>query len=215
MKYNIHKSTLSDHKLGKFECGPHPNRAINNEEEEALVNYIVRMVDHGFPLTRTIIKCLALEIIKERSQHTLVNLEKGPSDNLWARFKAHHPKLTTRTLDSLDRARVLAATPEAIEKFFILYENIVQKYSLQDKPHLIWNCDETGFGDKPKSKEKVMCQRGKRRVPAADHDKGTHNCAPSGHCSGCKCPSFCHISSMPSQHGICLGWSPAKPLWML
>ena len=73
-------------------------------------------------------------------------------------------KLTTRTLDSLNRARVFAATPEVTEKFFSLYENILESHSLHDKPHLIWNCDETGFGDKPKSKSKVMCQKGRRHV---------------------------------------------------
>ncbi len=52
-------------------------------------------------------------------------------------FKARHTKLTPRTLDSLDRARVLVATPEAIEKFFSLYENILESHSLRDKPHLI------------------------------------------------------------------------------
>lgn len=37
-------------------------------------------------------------------------------------------------------------------------------YSLHDKPHLIWNCNETGFGDKPKSREKVMCLKAKRHI---------------------------------------------------
>ena len=59
-KYNIPRSTLAEHKLGRFQCGP------------------------------------AL-------------------------------KPTTRTPDSLDRARVLAATPEAIEKFFCLFGNILAK----------------------------------------------------------------------------------------
>ncbi|XP_067283522.1 uncharacterized protein [Pseudorasbora parva] len=163
-KFGIPKSTLSDHKLGKSECGPHPNRALTLEEEESLVNYIVWMADHGFPLTRTIVKCLALEIIKESSRKTLVNLETGLSDNWWVRFKARHPDLTTRTPDSLDRARVLAATPEGIDNFFKLLVNIINLHSLQDKPHQLWNCDETGFGDKPKSREKVICQKGKRHI---------------------------------------------------
>lgn len=58
--YGISKSTLADHKAGKHERGPNPNRAITLEEEEALVTHIVWMADHGFPLTRTVIKCLAL-----------------------------------------------------------------------------------------------------------------------------------------------------------
>ena len=162
-KFNIPRSTLADHKLGKFECGPHPNRAINQEEEEALVRYIIWMADHGFPLTRSIIKSLALEIIKDRGQKTLVNIQRGLSDNWWSRFKARHPELTTRIPDSLDRARVLVATPVAIDRF-LAYTRISLIHSLHEKTHLIWNCDETGFGDKPKSREKVMCPKGKRHI---------------------------------------------------
>ncbi|KAL7400072.1 hypothetical protein ABVT39_006063 [Epinephelus coioides] len=41
-----------------------------------------------------------------------------------------------------------------------------------------WNCDKTGFGDKPKSKEKVMCQQGKRHVyrQHVREDKTTERC---------------------------------------
>lgn len=115
-KYGIPKSTLADHKAGKQECGPHPNRAI----KEALVAYIVWMADHGFPLTRTIIKCLALEIIKNSTSNSnsLVNLDKGLSDNWWACFKGRNPELTNQTLDSLDQAKVHRATTGALESFF-------------------------------------------------------------------------------------------------
>jgi len=37
--------------------------------------------------------------------------------------------------------------------------------SWHDRPHLVFNCDETGFGDKQKSrKEKVYAQRGQKHV---------------------------------------------------
>ncbi len=38
------------------------------------------------------------------------------------------------------------------------------KHSLEDKPHLLYNCDETGFGDKPRSREKVLCQTGRKHI---------------------------------------------------
>lgn len=124
------------------------------------------MADHGFPVTGAVVKVLAIGIIKEsgRGDSTTVNLEKGPSDVCWSRFKARHPELTSRTADSLDRARVHGATPEAIEGFFKLYEALYICHSLEDKPHLVFNCDETGFGDKPRSREKVLCQIGRKHV---------------------------------------------------
>ena len=67
VRYGIPKSTLSDHKLAKFECGEkNPNKAITTKEEEALVSYIVWMADYSFPLTRSIMKCLALAIPKRK-----------------------------------------------------------------------------------------------------------------------------------------------------
>ncbi|KAJ8348791.1 hypothetical protein SKAU_G00273800 [Synaphobranchus kaupii] len=124
------------------------------------------MADHGFPITRSLVKVLAIGIIREsgRSNTTRVNLEKGPSDMWWSRFKARHPALTMRTADSLDRARVHGATPEAIEGFFSIYEALYIQHDLKNKPHLIFKCDETGFGDKPRSREKVLCQTGRRHI---------------------------------------------------
>ncbi|RXN19320.1 tigger transposable element-derived 1 [Labeo rohita] len=109
---------------------------------------------------------LATGIIKEggRTKPTTVNLEKGPSDVWWSRFKARHPELASQTADSLDRARVHGATPEAFEAFFKLYEALYMKHNLENKPHLIYNCDETVFGDKPRSREKVLCQTGRKHI---------------------------------------------------
>ncbi|XP_073766983.1 uncharacterized protein [Danio rerio] len=95
------------------------------------------MADHGFPVTRTLVKILATGIIKEscRTETTTVNLERGP---------------------------IHGATPKAIEGFFKLFEALYTEHKLEEKPHLIFNCDETGFGDKPRSREKVLCQTGRK-----------------------------------------------------
>ncbi|XDV31338.1 hypothetical protein PO909_034047 [Leuciscus waleckii] len=156
-KYGIPHTTLQDYKKKKYTLNPHPNSALTPAEEDALISFIFWMADHGFPVTRALVKVLASGIIKEsgRADSTTVNLEKGPSDVWWSRFKARHPELTSRTADSLDRARVHGATPEAIEGFFQLYEALYIRHSLEDKPHLVFNCDETGFGDKLRSREKT------------------------------------------------------------
>lgn len=89
-----------------------------------------------FSLTRTVIKCLTVEILIGYTSNntTLVNLEKGLSDNWWAHFKYRYPELTSHTPDSLDRAKT---TPEALETFFGSYENIIYTHNLQEKPRLI------------------------------------------------------------------------------
>ncbi|KAJ8369676.1 hypothetical protein SKAU_G00097040 [Synaphobranchus kaupii] len=165
-KYGIPHTTLADYRKNTYSHNPHPNSALTPAEEEALLSFIFWMADHGFPITRSLVKVLAIGIIREsgRSNTTRVNLEKGPSDMWWSRFKARHPALTMRTADSLDRARVHGATPEAIEGFFSNYEALYIQHDLKNKRHLIFNCDETGFGDKPRSREKVLCQTGRKHI---------------------------------------------------
>ncbi|KAL1277156.1 hypothetical protein QQF64_023829 [Cirrhinus molitorella] len=110
-KFGIPHTTLQDYKKNKYAHKPHPNSALMPAEEEALVSFIFWMADHGFPVTRSLVKVLATGIIKESGRHdsTTVNLEKGPSGMWWSRFKARHPELASRMADSLDRARVHGA----------------------------------------------------------------------------------------------------------
>lgn len=42
--------------------------------------------------------------------------------------------------------------------FFKMYVALYMKHCLEDKPHLIFNCDETGFGDTRQFREEVLCQ---------------------------------------------------------
>lgn len=122
------------------------------------------MADHAFPISRTVVKALAVAIIKESGRSTVVNLERGLSDNWWSRFRARHPELSARVPDPLNRARVQGATPAAIKGFFDVYEPIFVSHSLEHKPHLIFNCDETEFSDKLKSREKVLCQKDRKHI---------------------------------------------------
>uniref|UniRef100_A0A4W5MFY0 HTH CENPB-type domain-containing protein n=1 Tax=Hucho hucho TaxID=62062 RepID=A0A4W5MFY0_9TELE len=156
----IPHTTLQDHKKNKYAFAPHPNLAITTEEEHSLISYVLWMADHAFPISRTVVKALAVAIIKESGRSTVVNLERGLSDNWWSRFRARHPELSARVPDPLNRARVHGATPAAIKGFFDVYEPIFVSHGLEHKPHLIFNCDETGFADKLKSREKVLCQKG-------------------------------------------------------
>ncbi|CAM4570299.1 unnamed protein product [Leuciscus chuanchicus] len=118
---------------------PEKYRVNRSTTGEQLICQSRYNADHIFPVTRALVKVLASGIIKEsgRADSTTVNLEKGPSDVWWSRFKACHPELTSP---------------------------LYIRHSLEDKPHLVFNCDETGFGDKPRSREKVLCQTGRKHV---------------------------------------------------
>ncbi|XP_031669824.1 uncharacterized protein LOC116359919 [Oncorhynchus kisutch] len=160
----IPHTTLQDHKNNKYAFAPHPNLALTTEEEHSLICYVLWMADHAFPISRTVVKALAVAIIKESGRSTVVNLERGLSDNWWSRFRARHPELSARVADPLHRARVQGATPAAIKGFFDVYEPIFVSHGLEHKPHLIFNCDEMGFSDMLKSREKVLCRKGREHI---------------------------------------------------
>ncbi|XDV25464.1 hypothetical protein PO909_029380 [Leuciscus waleckii] len=106
---------------------------------------------------------IGMEMNKRTEAFAPLGHLRSPASMLWW-IKARHPELTSRTAESLDRARVHGATLEAIEGFLKLYEALYVKHGLDDKPQLIYNCDETGFGDKPRSREKVLFQTGRKHI---------------------------------------------------
>ncbi|XP_062849708.1 uncharacterized protein LOC134311989 [Trichomycterus rosablanca] len=155
IKYGIPHTTLRDYKKKRYAHNPHPNRALTPEEEDALVTYIVWMSEHGFPVTGAVVKDLALTVIKSSQRTTLVNLDKGLSSMWWSRFRARHPEITSRTPGTLDQSEVHRPLPQAIDGLFAICKLLYQKHNLEEKPHLIFNCGETAFVDKPGAKEHI------------------------------------------------------------
>ncbi|KAK7139236.1 hypothetical protein R3I93_016388 [Phoxinus phoxinus] len=164
-RYDIPHNTLQDHRRGRYTYQPHPSRALLPEEEASLVTYIIWMGRHGFPVTRAVATLMATGIVKASGRQTMVNFEHGLSRMWWCHFRERHPELSARTPDSLDRQRVFGVTVPRVEALFNILEPMFGEKSWHDRPHLVFNCDETGFGDKQKSrKEKVYAQRGQKHV---------------------------------------------------
>ncbi|KAG5283992.1 hypothetical protein AALO_G00021760 [Alosa alosa] len=138
------------------------------EEEEALVGYIFWMAAHRFPITRSVALLLATEICKASGRTSpLVNMEKGLSKMWWTRFRARHPTVASRRPDPLDRERVHGATVARVDELFHICQALYQQHWFGGTPAQIYNCDETGFGDKGHSRQRVLCRKGLRA--AGDH----------------------------------------------
>ncbi|XP_076135340.1 uncharacterized protein LOC143117477 [Alosa pseudoharengus] len=166
-RHGIPHTTLQDWRKGKYGHLPHPNRALMPEEEEALVGYIFWMAAHGFPITRSVALLLATEICKASGRTSpLVNMEKGLSKMWWTRFRARHPTVASRRPDPLDRERVHGATVARVDELFRICQALYQQHGFGGTPAQIYNCDETGFGDKGHSRQRVLCRKGQRHVYA-------------------------------------------------
>ncbi|XP_076151795.1 uncharacterized protein LOC143134943 [Alosa pseudoharengus] len=166
-RHGIPHTTLQDWRKGKYGHLPHTNHALMPEEEEALVGYIFWMVAHGFPITRSVALLLATEICKASGRTSpLVNMEKGLSKMWWTRFQARHPTVASRRPDPLDRERVHGATVARVDELFRICQALYQQHGFGGTPAQIYNCDETGFGDKGHSRQRVLCRKGQRHVYA-------------------------------------------------
>ncbi|XP_042578889.1 uncharacterized protein LOC122137193 [Cyprinus carpio] len=187
-KKGIPHITLQDYIKNKYVHTPQPNLALTPGEEEVLLSFIFWMSDHGFPVTRSLVKVLAVGIIKERgrTETTTVNLEKGPSDVWWSRFKAHHPELASRTADSLDRARGHQSVLQSVRGPLCEAQAGEQASITVMRLAL----------EKPCSREKVLSQNGRKHVYQQQQTTREHITV---HC----CVNAAGDSIPPFKAGIC------------
>ncbi|XP_052260545.1 uncharacterized protein LOC127864686 isoform X1 [Dreissena polymorpha] len=157
-EFNVPRSTLSDHVHGRVgETRPGPVSLLNDEEEGALVSYLLYMADHGFPMTRNRTRVYIREIIKQGGRTYPYKVsENGPSDEWFRKLFARHPELQERTPESLDPARSSMSREDVIYPFFDFLDKTLTQYGVKDKPSQIFNCDETGWSGKEKAKGKVI-----------------------------------------------------------
>ncbi|XP_053380028.1 uncharacterized protein LOC128548692 [Mercenaria mercenaria] len=137
-----------------------PARQLLPDEEESLVQYLLYMANQGFPLTRAMMRCYIQEIVLHSGRETLFNIQKGPSDDWFVKFFSRHPNLAQRKPENMDKARVSMSSKKMLDEFFPFLEGVLDKYGIRDKPHRIFNCDETGFTGKEAPRAKVIGPRG-------------------------------------------------------
>lgn len=158
VEYHIPRKTLDDHVKKQLNSKPGPDSEISPEEELALVGYAKYLANRGFPMTRSIMRQYLISIVKRSGQTTRFNLEKGPSDKWFRKFISRHAELTERTPEAQDRSRGRMSNPKVMQQYFGLLQDTIDKLGVQ--PNQIFNCDETGWSGKEKSRQKVIAVKG-------------------------------------------------------
>ena len=67
------------------------------------MHYLLYMANHGFLLTRTMVKAFAWAIAKWSGKANRFNSEQGHSEHWWQLFKKRYPTITLLKSDSLER----------------------------------------------------------------------------------------------------------------
>lgn len=146
--------------------------ALNSDEELKLVQYIVQMQELGFGLSATDVRKHAYKVVsRSNRQHPFSNDELLAGWKWWHGFKDRYG-LSMRLPENISINRAHAANRDTINQFFELLHDTLTKHNLFDKPHLIWNLDETGFTLVPKPSKIVSPIGAKRICQQASGERG-------------------------------------------
>ncbi|KAM3601738.1 uncharacterized protein V6R79_018027 [Siganus canaliculatus] len=144
-EFGVPKSSLGDRVSGRVAPGSRsgPAQLITTADEELLVEFSLYMSKHGFPLTKQQLVSFASTIYKR--QHRRVAFSKL-GQTWWLNFRKRQEKnITIQPADSVVRGRTVCVRKEAVDHFFHLLNTVMDAHGLRDKPHQIFNCNETGF----------------------------------------------------------------------
>lgn len=160
LEYSIPKSTLRDHikgrrgQLGSNKGGCGRGTALPPDKELELVRCLKSMSQWGFGLSRSEILDVVQKFVNKSGLKTPFKNNR-PGQDWWLGFKARH-RLSLKKPELLEHSRrKQASDPFIIYGFYDLLEKVINDCKLQDKPTLIYNCDETSFSHDP-SKTKIV-----------------------------------------------------------
>ena len=126
----------------------------------------------GFPFSEQQLCTMAYDLAKQEGCVGFSPLKQRAGRN-WLKkgFYKRHPDIRKKNAVNLSIARAIYANPGQIDKFFRGYKDWVEEWGLQYRPNLIWNTDECGISDVPKSRA-VVGVTGERTFQTVSKDKG-------------------------------------------
>lgn len=134
--YGVPTQTLRDRVLNKIEIDANMGNAtlFTEQEEEQLVNHIETLSKLGYGMNRA---QLAVKLGRKSKGEKMSNKWYYDFLKRWeSRLKIIRPR-------SLESNRAKSLTQEAVDTYYENLNDIMEKYNLKDKPHLIYNVDET------------------------------------------------------------------------
>lgn len=159
-QFRIPRSTIMSHVNGirgqKSDNMGRP-KAISAEYEQKLANCLHVMEKNGFGLSRNEIFELVQTFVRVNKLDTPFTDDK-PGQEWFKNFCSRH-SLSIKKPQSVELSRKKATDPFIIQKYFDILFATINELGLENKPHRIWNIDETSFVSDPK-KTKIVGLRG-------------------------------------------------------
>ena len=160
-RVNAHNKIAVDGKkhLGRFIT------TFDNDFEKELMQYAKDMESRFFGITCRDLRKLAYDLAERNNVEHRLNKESGLAGKKWLRlFLRRHPSLSLRQPEATSYARASGFNRQAVEKFFTLLGETIEKHSLDGSS--IYNADETGMKTVQQHHSRVLAQKGKKQVGA-------------------------------------------------
>ena len=113
----------------------------------------------GFPFSDDRLCQLAYELASKTKRKGFSPTKKVAGRKWLCGFLQRKPNLRRKNSQNISAARAIGANPAQIEKFFELLVQWVHQWQIEFMPNNIWNIDESGLQDVPKS-QKVIGVKG-------------------------------------------------------
>ena len=157
IKFGVPKSTLGDRASGRVLSGATsgPKTYLDSSEEDELVQFLIGCAEIGYPKSRKQVLALVKRLLVKKG------ITAAVTSGWWESFCSRHPNLTLRAPAPLSKARAAASDPTALDRYFDLLEDVLEKNDLLGEACQIFNMDETGMPlDAPHVK--IVAQKGDR-----------------------------------------------------
>jgi hypothetical protein len=148
--FEVNRDTLSRRLKGckNHAQGHESMQLLSNAEEDALSLWCKRLTAGGYPASHQVVKEMAMEILLRRvAKINTADMQLVTTPTIgkeWVkRFLKRHPILATVSSKAIDSSRWRDTTPEVINTWFDVFEDVLNTYRFED--HNIYNMDETGF----------------------------------------------------------------------
>lgn len=172
-------------------------RILTNEEEEAIITYIMWMDRSGLPASKWEIEDAALTLLRRRDP------EAKPMHKMWyTRFRDDHPELAKSILKSREgsRAEYEEAGVEDTKEWFERLEEAIRMKRIGASE--TWNADEAGVRvGMLRDKMECLVVRTKKKAPTevySPQDRETCTVIGSGNAAGDTTPPWLIFKSLPT-----------------
>ena len=141
------------------------------DQEDELEELVIYYAWRGFPFSDDKLCQLAFELAYKMKRKGF-SLTKKTAGCKWLHgYLQRKPNLCRKNSQNISAARAIGANPVQIQKFFDLMLEWVHKWKLEFLPNNIWNIDESGVQDVPRS-QKVIGVKGEHAFQTVSGDKG-------------------------------------------